>query len=92
MSKTWHPETIAIRGGRQISDFSEHSQALYMTSSFTYPTAEDASRLFVGEQAGYTYSRTSNPSIAAFEERMAQLEGAERGLATASAAPGVAAR
>ena len=84
MSKTWHPETIAIRGGRQISDFSEHTQAMYMTSSFTYPTAEDASRLFVGEQAGYTYSRTSNPTIAAFEERMAQLEGAERGLATSS--------
>lgn len=84
MSKTWHPETIAIRGGRQISDFNEHSQAVFMSSSFTYPTAADASRMFVGEQAGFTYSRTANPTVVAFEERMAQLEGAERGLATAS--------
>lgn len=84
MSKSWHPETIAIRGGRQISDFSEHSQAVFMSSSFTYPTAEDASRLFVGEQEGFTYSRTSNPTIAAFEQRMAQLEGADRAVATSS--------
>ncbi len=84
MSEQWQPETLAIRGGREISDYQEHTQALFMTSSFTYQTAEEAEQLFSGAQDGFTYSRTANPTVRAFEQRMALLENAEKGLATSS--------
>ncbi len=84
MSEKWQPETQAIRGGRETSDYNEHSQALFMTSSFTYETAQDAEQLFLGIEDGFTYSRTANPTVRAFEQRMALLEGAQKGLATAS--------
>lgn len=80
----YHRQTLAIRGARKISQFNEHSQSLFLTSSFTYPTAADAAALFLGEQEGFTYSRFTNPTVSAFQERAAQLEGAERGMATAS--------
>ncbi len=84
MSQQWQPETLAIRGGREITDYHEHTQALFMTSSFTYQTAAEAEALFAGTVDGFTYSRTANPTVRAFEQRMALLEGAEKGLATAS--------
>lgn len=84
MTLPLHPETLAIRGARSDSGYGEHSQAVHLTSSFTYETAEDARALFLGEMEGHTYSRTSNPTVSAFAARMAQLERAESGLATAS--------
>lgn len=81
---TWHPETLAIRFGRETSQFGEHAPALFATSSFTYESAAQAEALFAMRQEGYTYSRTANPTVSAFEQRMAALEGAERGIATAS--------
>ncbi|KZE34961.1 O-succinylhomoserine sulfhydrylase [Crenobacter luteus] len=78
------PETLAIRAGREISDYREHSQALFLTSSFTYDTAAEAAAMFIGEQDGYIYSRFTNPTVAAFQQRLAALEGGERAIATAS--------
>jgi len=82
--QTLHPETLAIRAGRETSQFGEHSQSLFLTSSFTYPSAEDAAELFLGQQEGYTYSRFTNPTVNAFQQRLAALEGGERCIATAS--------
>lgn len=79
-----HPETLAIRAGREVSQFREHSQSLFLTSSFTFDTAEEAAALFMGQVDGYTYSRFTNPTITAFQDRLAALEGADRAIATAS--------
>lgn len=80
----WHPETRAIRAGRELSGFSEHSQSLYLTSSFTFDSAAEGAALFLGEQDGFTYSRFTNPTVSAFQSRLAALEGGERAIATAS--------
>ncbi|EEG08809.1 O-succinylhomoserine sulfhydrylase [Pseudogulbenkiania ferrooxidans] len=79
-----HPETLAIRAGLEASQFHEHSQGLYLTSSFTFDTAEEGAAMFIGQKPGYTYSRFTNPTVNAFQERLAALEGAERAIATAS--------
>lgn len=81
---TLHPHTLAIRAGRQISEFNEHSPALYLTSSFLTESADEAMRLFSGELSGNTYSRFTNPTVSMFQERLAALEGGERAIATAS--------
>ena len=54
MTLPLHPETLAIRGARSDSGYGEHSQAVHLTSSFTYETAEDARALFLGEMEGHT--------------------------------------
>ena len=79
-----HPETLAIRAGREVSDYLEHSQALFLTSSFKCHSAEEAAKLFSGEVEGFTYSRFTNPTVSAFQARLAALEGGERAIATAS--------
>lgn len=84
MQSQLKPETLAIRGARTQTAYHEHAQALFLTGSFTFDTAEDAQALFLGEKDGYTYSRTANPTVDAFARRMAQLENAENGIATAT--------
>ena len=79
-----HPETLAIRGGREISEYRENSQALHLTSSFCYESAEQAAAMFLGEIEGYTYSRFTNPTVSAFQQRLALMEGGERAIATAT--------
>lgn len=79
-----HIETLAIRAGRHISEFNEHSQTLHLTSSFMTDSAEEAADLFAGVTQGNTYSRFTNPTVSAFQERLAALEGGERAIATAS--------
>ena len=79
-----HPDTLAVREGVARSQFGEHSEALYLTSGFVQPDAETSAQRFGGQQNGYTYSRTSNPTVTAFERRLAALEGAEAAVATAS--------
>ncbi|ATP29111.1 O-succinylhomoserine sulfhydrylase [Chromobacterium violaceum] len=79
-----HPETLAIRAGLETSQFNEHSQGLFLTSSFTYESAAQAAAMFLGEIDGYTYSRFTNPTVAAFQHRLAQMEGGERAIATAT--------
>jgi O-succinylhomoserine sulfhydrylase len=76
--------TRAVRGGTERSHFGEHSEALFLTSSFVFETAEQAAARFSGEQDGFVYSRFSNPTVRMFEQRLAALEGAEDCLATAS--------
>lgn len=80
----YHPETLAIRGGREDSEYREHSQALHLTSSFCYASAEQAAAMFLGEVEGYTYSRFTNPTVNAFQQRLALMEGGERAIATAT--------
>ncbi|MBV8680564.1 MAG: O-succinylhomoserine sulfhydrylase [Aquitalea sp.] len=80
----YHAETLAIRGGRESSEYREHSQALHLTSSFCYESAEQAAAMFLGEIEGYTYSRFTNPTVNAFQQRLALMEGGERAIATAT--------
>ncbi len=77
-------DTLAIRGGTQRTEFNEHSEALFLTSSFVFNSAQEAAGLFSGAEDGYVYSRFSNPTVRMFEERLASLEGAEDALATSS--------
>ena len=79
-----HPDTIALRAGTQRTEHGEHSDALYLTSSFVVDDAEDAALKFSGQAPGYTYSRFGNPTVTAFETRLAALDGAERAHGTAS--------
>ena len=76
--------TLAISAGVDPSHHREHSEAIYTTSSFTFDTAEQAAEVFSGDEPGNVYSRYTNPSVRAFEERLAALEGGEDAVATAS--------
>ena len=77
-------ETLAVRAGQERSQFNEHSEALYLTSSFVFSTAAEAAARFSGEEEGNVYSRFTNPTVAVFQDRLAALEGAEACIATAS--------
>jgi O-succinylhomoserine sulfhydrylase len=79
----WRRQTLAVRGGQKRSAFQETSEALYLTSGYAYEGPEEAEERFKGAP-GYTYTRYGNPTISIFEERMALLEGAAVGRATAS--------
>ena len=87
----WRKRTLAVRGGTMRSPFQETSEALYMTSGYAYESAEEAEARFKGEIGGYQYSRFGNPTVSMFEERMALLEGAPVGRATATGMAAVAA-
>ena len=80
----YQPETLAVRAGAVQSQFGENSEALFLTSSFTFESAAQAAARFIGEQPGNIYSRFTNPTVAMFEERLAAMEGAEQCVATAS--------
>src|SRR4029077_15404174 len=80
----WRKQTLAVRGGQRRSPFQETSEALYLTAGYAYEGPEEAEARFKGA-AGYTYTRYANPTTSVFEERMALLEGAPCGRATASA-------
>ncbi len=77
-------ETRAVRAGTQRSQFNEHSEALFLTSSFVFNSAAQAAARFSGAEPGNVYSRFTNPTVTMFEQRLASLEGAEDCLATAS--------
>ncbi|WP_374763104.1 aminotransferase class I/II-fold pyridoxal phosphate-dependent enzyme [Yunchengibacter salinarum] len=80
----WRQKTKLVRTGSRRSNFGEMSEALYLTSGFAYDSAEEAEARFDGRAEGFTYSRQANPSLAMLEDRMAALEGAEVGRATAT--------
>ena len=84
ITKKWRPATQAIRSGTMRSEFGETSEALFLTSGYSYDCAEDAAARFAGEQDGMTYSRLQNPTVQMLEERIAIMEGAEACRATAS--------
>jgi O-succinylhomoserine sulfhydrylase len=80
----YQPETLAVRSGTVRSQFGEHSEGLFLTSSFVFESAAQAAARFIGEEPGNIYARFTNPTVTMFEERLAALEGAEQCVATAS--------
>jgi O-succinylhomoserine sulfhydrylase len=84
MDQPLHPETLAVRAGQRRSQFGEHAEALYLTSSFVFDSAAQAAARFAGEEEGMVYARFSNPTVAMMQDRLAALEGAEACIATAS--------
>ncbi len=89
MDKTFNPEglgldTLAVRAGIERSQFGEHAEAMYLTSSFVFKSAAEAAARFSNQQPGNIYSRFTNPTVTMFEQRLAALEGAECCIATSS--------
>jgi O-succinylhomoserine sulfhydrylase len=84
MSEDYKLETLAVRAGVERSQFGEHSEALYLTSSFVFKSAAQAAARFGNQEPGNIYSRFTNPTVSVFEQRLAALEGAECCVATSS--------
>ena len=84
MNNSYDPDTLAVRAGIHRSQFNEHSEALYLTSSFVFENAAQAAARFANQEPGNIYSRFTNPTVSAFQERLAALEGGEACVATAS--------
>jgi O-succinylhomoserine sulfhydrylase len=84
MANQYKPDTLAVRAGGIRSDFQEHSEALVLSTSFTYKTAAEAARKFANEEPGNIYSRFTNPTISMFQARLAALEGAEACVAAST--------
>ena len=82
--RDWEVETRLVRGGMARSPYGEISEALYLTQSFAYDSAEAADARFSGAEPGFIYQRFGNPTTQMFEERLALLEGADSCRATAS--------
>ncbi|NRP09780.1 MULTISPECIES: O-succinylhomoserine sulfhydrylase [unclassified Marinobacterium] len=82
-------ETLAVRAGQWRSEEGEHSDAIFPTSSFVYSSAKEAADTFAGNIEGNVYSRFTNPTVQAFERRIAALEGGERAIATSSGMAGI---
>jgi O-succinylhomoserine sulfhydrylase len=80
----WAIDTQAVRAGTTRSQFGEHSEAMYLTSSFVFESAAEAAAKFSNQIPGNVYSRFTNPTVTMFQDRLAALEGGEACLATAS--------
>src|SRR6195256_1626242 len=76
--------TLGVRAGQARTEFNEHAEALFLTSSFVFDNAEQAAARFTGTEDGFVYSRFSNPTVSMLQTRLAALEGAEACVATAS--------
>jgi O-succinylhomoserine sulfhydrylase len=77
ITSKWRPRTRAVRAGTWRSEHGETSEALFLTSGYTYENAGSVAARFAGEEEGMTYSRLQNPTVAMLEERIAAIEGAE---------------
>lgn len=77
-------ETRLVHSGSLRSQFGETSEALFLTQGFVYESAEQCEARFTGDDAGFQYSRFSNPTVFSFEQRMAEFEGAEAARSTAT--------
>ncbi|MBV0931911.1 O-succinylhomoserine sulfhydrylase [Marinobacterium weihaiense] len=77
-------DTLSVRAGQSRTAEGEHSDAIFATSSFVFSSAREAAARFGGDEAGNIYSRFTNPTVEAFEQRIAALEGGERAVATSS--------
>jgi O-succinylhomoserine sulfhydrylase len=84
MPKKQDLATLGVRAGQVRSDFQEHSEALFLTSSFVFDSAAQAEQRFRGGEGAWVYSRYTNPTVAMLQDRLAALEGAEACVATAS--------
>lgn len=80
----WGPATLGLRAGWERTPEQEHSEAIFPTSSFTFANAAEAAARFAGEQPGNIYSRFTNPTVRAFQNRLAAMEGGEACIGTAS--------
>lgn len=83
-SESWGFGTLGIRHAELRGPEMEHSPAIYPTSSYTYKSAAEAAATFLGQRDGNVYSRFTNPTVQAFEKRLARMEGGEACVATAS--------
>jgi O-succinylhomoserine sulfhydrylase len=79
-----HRDTLAVRTALEPSQYGENSEALFLSSSFVQPDAETSARRFAGTEEGFTYTRTSNPTVTSFERRLAALEGTEAAIGASS--------
>jgi len=79
-----HRDTLAVRTGLPPSQWGENSEALFLTSGFVQPDSETMAHRFANPQEGYTYGRTSNPTVTSFEQRLAAMEGTEAAIATST--------
>ena len=79
-----HRDTLAVRTGLPPSQWGENSEALFLTSGFVQPDSETMAHRFANPQEGYTYGRTSNPTVTSFEQRLAAMEGTEAAIGTAT--------
>lgn len=88
ITRNWRPATLAVRGGTARSEWGETSEALFLTSGYSYDSAAEVAARFAGEAQGMTYSRLQNPTVEMLEQRIALLEGADaaRSMATGMAA------
>ncbi len=84
MTKTYHPETIGIRAGNTPTELGENSEAIFLNSSFRFESAAQAAARFSGDEPGNIYSRLTNPTVTAFQDKLAAMEGAEQCVATSS--------
>lgn len=84
MDDTFELATLGVRAGQVRTAFQEHSEALFLTSSFVFANAQQAAARFTGSEAGFVYSRFTNPTVSMLQDRLAALEGAEACVATAS--------
>lgn len=84
MSKDYEIQTLGVRAGQARTEFQEHSEALFLTSSFVFKDARQAAARFAGEDQGMVYTRYTNPTVSMLQDRLAALEGAESCVATAS--------
>jgi O-succinylhomoserine sulfhydrylase len=82
--RAWHPETLGVRAGNQMTEFGENSEALFLNSSFRFKNAAQAAARFGGTEPGNIYSRFTNPTVTMFQDKLAALEGAEQCVATSS--------
>ena len=82
--KLFHQDTNAIRGGYEPTHENEHSEALFLTSSYVFESAEMAAKSFSNEIEANVYSRYTNPTVRSFEQRLALMEEAEQAVATSS--------
>jgi O-succinylhomoserine sulfhydrylase len=84
MTEKFDVATLGVRAGQKRTEFQEHSEALFLTSSFVFDNAAQAQARFAGDDPGAVYSRYTNPTVSMLQDRLAALEGAEACIATAS--------
>lgn len=81
---TFHPQTLSVRAGSEMTAYGENSEALFLNSSFRFDSAAQAAARFGGTEPGNIYSRFTNPTVTMFQNKLAALEGAEQCVATSS--------
>ncbi len=84
MNKKYHPDTLSVRAGNAPTALGENSEAIFLNSSFRFESAAQAAARFSGEEPGNIYSRFTNPTVTAFQDKLAAMENAGQCVATAS--------